>query len=195
MIVTALAARWLFTAVFAAAGLGAALPRRGPAGTARPMDRISAIFCAAMGAALTAMTWRPEPAAATWPQAALFGCAALGFGLTSLADHGRAWRPNAPALLHALMAGTMIWMLTAMPAMTGMTSPGPARGAMPPMPRAATPVPVLVISILLAVSCAAASLPWLARALGPGRRVKDPVSASQAAMNAGMAAMLLATLG
>jgi hypothetical protein len=46
--ITALAARWLFTAVFAAAGLGAALPRPGPAGTARPADQISAVFCAAM---------------------------------------------------------------------------------------------------------------------------------------------------
>jgi hypothetical protein len=35
--VTALAARWLFTAVFAAAGLGAALPRRGRAGGLRPV--------------------------------------------------------------------------------------------------------------------------------------------------------------
>ena len=193
--ITALAARWLFTAVFAAAGLGAALPRRGPAGAARRADQISAVFCAAMCAALTAMTWRPEPAAATWLQAALFGCAALGFGLTSRAGHGRVRRPSLPALLHALMAGTMIWMLTAMPAMTGMKSPGSARGAMAPMLRAATPVPVLVVSIVLAVLCAAASFPWLARAIGPGRRVKDPVSASQAAVSAGMAAMLLATPG
>jgi hypothetical protein len=195
VIITALAARWLFTAVFASAGLGAARPRRGPARAARPADRISAVLCATMCAALTAVTWRPEPAAATWPQAALFGCAALGFGLTSLAGYGRARRPSLPALLHALMAGIMIWMLTAMPAMTGMTSPGSARGAMAPMPRAATPVPVLAVSIFLAVSCAAASFPWLARAIGPGPRVKDPVSASQAAMSAGMAAMLLATLG
>jgi hypothetical protein len=49
---------------------------------------------------------------------------------------------------------------------------------------------VLTVDILLAVSCAAASIPWLARAIGPGRRVTDPVSASQATMSAGMAAML-----
>lgn len=132
---------------------------------------------------------------ATRLQAALFGCAALGFGLTSRAGHGRVREPGLPALLHALMASTMIWMLTVMPAMTGMTSPGSARGAMAPMPRAATAVPVLVISIFLAVSCAAACFPWLARAIGPGSQVKDPVSASQPAMSAGMAAMLLATLG
>ena len=30
------------------------------------------VLCAAMCAALTAMTWRPEPAAATWMQVALF---------------------------------------------------------------------------------------------------------------------------
>ena len=88
----------------------------------------------------------------------------------------------------------MIWMLTAMSAITGMPPAGSARGAMAPMSRAATPAPVLVVSILLAVSCAAASIPWLARAIGSGPRVKDPVSASQAAMSAGMAAMLFATL-
>ena len=89
------------------------------------------------------------------------------------------------------MAGAMIWMLTAMPSVPGMPS---ARAAMAPMSRAATPAQVLVVSILPAVSCAAACIPWLARAIGPGLRVKDPVSASQAAMSAGMAAMLFATL-
>ena len=189
-----LAARWLLTAVFAAAGLTAALPRREPAGSAQPADRVPAVFCGAMCAALIAMTWRSEPAAATWLQAALFGCAALWLGLASLAGSGRVRRPSLPALLHTLMAGAMIWMLTAMPAVTRMPSAGPARGAMAPMSWAATPAPVLIVSILLAMSCAAASIPWLARAIGPGPRVKDPVSASQAAMSAGMAAMLFATL-
>ena len=64
-----------------------------------------------------------------------------------------------------------------------------ARGAMAPISQAATPVPVLVVSILLAVSCAAASFPRLA-GLGPDLGSKDPVSASQAAM----VAMLSATL-
>ena len=191
--ITAVAARWLLTAVFAAAGLRAALPRREPAGSAQPADRVPAVFCGAMCAALTAMTWRSEPAAATWLQAALFGCAALWFGLASLAGSGRVRRPSQPALLHTLMAAAMIWMLTAMPAFTGMPPARPARGAMAPMSRAAMPAPVLVVSILLAVSCAAASIPWLARAIGPGPRMKDPVSASQAAMSAGMAAMLFAT--
>jgi len=50
------------------------------------------------------MTWRPEPAAATWLQAALFGCPALGFGPTSLAGYVRVRRPSPPALLHALVA-------------------------------------------------------------------------------------------
>ena len=88
----------------------------------------------------------------------------------------------------------MIWMLTAMPAETGMPTTGAARGAMAPMSRAAMPAPVPVVSILLAVSCAAPSIPWLARATGAGRRVRAPASASQAAMSAGMAAMLFATL-
>jgi hypothetical protein len=192
--IAGLAARWLLTAVFAAAGLTAALPRRVPAGSAQPADRVSAVFCGAMCAALIVMTWRSEPAAATWLQAALFGCAALWFGLASLPGSGLARRPGLPALRHALMAGAMTWMLTAMPAATGMPPAGSARGAVAPMPGAATPASVLVVSILLAVSCAAASIPWLARAIGPGPPVKDPVSASQAAMSAGMAAMLFAAL-
>jgi hypothetical protein len=53
---------------------------------------------------------------------------------------------------------------------------------------------VPVVSILLAVCCAAASIPWLAQGIGPGPRLKDPVSAGQAAMSAAMAAMLFATL-
>ena len=60
--------------------------------------------------------------------------------------------------------------------------------------RVAKPGAMLVVSILLAVPCAAASIPWLTRAIRPGPRVKSPVSASQAAMSAGMAAMLFATL-
>ena len=110
--ITALAARWVLTAVFAAASLTATLPWRAPAESAQLAERVSAVFC----------------------------------------------------------------------------------GAMASMSRAATPAPVLAVSILFAVSCAAASMSWLARAIGPGRRVTDPVSASRAAMSAGMAAMLFATL-
>ncbi len=118
-----LAARWLLTAVFAAAGLTAALPRRGPADAA---GRVPAVFCAAMCAALIAMTWWSEPAAAAWAQAPVFGCAALWFWLASPAGTGRAARTGLPAVLHTLMAGAMIWMLTAMPASPGMP---PARAA------------------------------------------------------------------
>src|SRR5712691_128321 len=141
--ITAVAARWLLTAVFAAAGLRAALPRRVPAGSAQPADRVPAVFCAAMCPALIAMTWRSEPAAATWLQAALFGCTALWSGLASLPGSGRARRPGLPALRHALMAGAMTWMLTVVPAVTGMPSAGSARAAVAPMSRAATPAPVL----------------------------------------------------
>ena len=192
--ITELAARWALTAVFAAAGLTAALPQRAPAGPARSAERVSNVSCSAMCAALIAMTWRSEPAAATRLQVALFGCAALWFGLTSLAGFGQGRRPSLPALFHTLMAGVMIWMLAAMLAGTGMPAAGAARGAMAPIPRAATPAPVLVISILLAPSCAAASIPWLARTIAPAHRAKDPGAASQAAMSAGMAAMLFATL-
>ena len=70
------AARWLLTAVFATAGLGAP-PARGRPGTARAEDRVSDAFHVLMCAALTAMTWRSEPAPALWLQTALFGCAAI----------------------------------------------------------------------------------------------------------------------
>jgi Domain of unknown function (DUF5134) len=185
--ITAPTARWLLTAVFAAAGLAAALPRRGPADAA---GREPAVSCVLMCAALTAMTWWSEPAAA-WIQAAAFGGAALWSGL---ANSGRGRRPGLSAVLHGLMAGAMIWMLTALPAVAAMPPDGSADGAMASVSRPATPAPVLAVSILLAVSCAAACIPWLARAIGPGPRVKDPVSAGQAAMSAGMAAMLFATL-
>jgi hypothetical protein len=46
--ITALAARWLLTEVFAAAGLTAALPRRGPAGTVDAAGRVPAVFSVAM---------------------------------------------------------------------------------------------------------------------------------------------------
>ena len=123
--ITAVAARWLLTVVFAAAGLGAALPRRGHHGAADAAGPVPVVSCVVMCAALTAMTWRSEPAAAAWAQAAVFGCAALWSALDGLAGPGRTRRPGLPAALHMLMASAMIWMLTAMPAAAGMR---PARG-------------------------------------------------------------------
>lgn len=188
-----LEARWLLTAVFAAAGLAAVLPQPGRAGDARPADRVSAALCLVMCAALIAMTWRSEPAAAAWFQAALFGCAALWFVLATLPGSGRPPRLGLTGLHQALTAGAMIWMLTAMPC--GATpSPSPGHGAMAAMPGAGMPTPDLAISILFAAYCAVAALSLLAQAIGPGPRVKDPAAASQATMNAGMAAMLLAML-
>ena len=98
VMIEGLAARWLLTVVFAAAGpverdaRWAALPRE-DAARQPSAGRASAVFCGVMCAALIAMTWRPEPAAATWLQAALFGSAALWFGLASLAGSGRVRRP------------------------------------------------------------------------------------------------------
>jgi hypothetical protein len=87
----------------------------------------------------------------------------------------------------------MIWMLTAMPGGTT-PSPSPGHGAMAAMPGGATPTPDLAISILFAAYCAVAALSLLVQAIGPGSRVKVTAAASQATMNAGMAAMLLAML-
>ena len=194
MTITPLPAQWLFTVVFAAAALGVALPRRGGVGAALVAGRAPTVFCLAMCGSLIGMVWLSEPASAARIQVAVFGCAALWFGLASLASPGRG-RPALPALLHALMAVAMIWMLTAMPTVTGMMSAETGGGAMAPMPRSAAPAPV-VVSVLLAVSCAAAAFWWLTGTIGRGlgSRVKGPVPASHAAMSAGMAAMLLAML-
>jgi hypothetical protein len=146
-----------------------------------------------MCAALIVMTWRSEPAAAAWLQAALFGCAALWFVLASLLDTGLPRRPGLAGLHYALTAGSMTWMLTAMRG-AALPSPGPGHGAMATMPGAGMPTLDLAVSILLAAYCAVAALPLLWQATGAGSRVTDPHAASQATMSAGMAAMLLAML-
>jgi hypothetical protein len=53
---------------------------------------------------------------------------------------------------------------------------------------------VLAVSVLLTAYFGLATIPWLMQAVGPGLRVTDRVAASHAAMNAGMAALLLAML-
>ena len=186
--VALLASRWLLTGLFAAAGLAAALPRR-LAGTARPADRA---FCGAMCAALIAMMWWSEPAVAAWLQAAVFGCAGMWLALAHRRGFGPTRLPGPAGLHHALMAGTMIWMLTAIPGTTAMPAPRHDHHAMAAMPQAGVPGPVLAVSILAAGYCVAASIPWLRRAIGPGPRLTDPAAAGQAAMSAGMAALLIA---
>jgi len=69
--ITALAARWLLTVVFAAAGPAAAPSWRGPAAAADAAGRQPAVSCVVMCAALTAMTWWSEPAGGT---AGIAGC-------------------------------------------------------------------------------------------------------------------------
>lgn len=178
MMLGSAAERLLFTCVFAAAALGAALPL---ARRSRLANRAGAGFCLAMCAALIAMSWLAEPAGAVWPQVAVFGGAAFCLVLSG---------PVRVGLHHAVMAAAMAWMLTALPAsgqMRGMA--GPASMAGPPS------VPVLAVSGLVAACCVATSIPWVPRAIGgPGLRLTDPGAASQAAMSVGMAAMLIAML-
>lgn len=191
--VTALAARWLLTAIFAVAGLGS-LPVLRRAGTAPKGDRVSDVFHVLMGAALVAMTWRSEPALALWLQTALFGCAVIWFGLASVSATARARPTSLPGAHHALMAGAMIWMITAIPADMRMAPAGTARAAMPAMSHPSMPAAVLAVSVLLAAYFALAAIPWFIRAIGPGRHVNGTAAAGHAAMSAGMAAMLLAML-
>jgi hypothetical protein len=81
-------------------------------------------------------------------------------------------------------------MLTAVPGAAGVRPPGHGHGAMAAMSGTALPVPVLTVSGLVAACCAAASIPWPARAIDPGLRVKDPAAAGHVVTSAGMAAML-----
>ena len=88
----------------------------------------------------------------------------------------------------------MVALLAARWLLTGVPAPSHDHGAMAAMPPAGVPGPVLAVSILAAGYCAAASIPWLGRAIGSGRRLADPAAAGQAAMSVGMAALLLAML-
>lgn len=192
--ITSPTARWLFTVVFAVAALGAVLPRRararaadgcGMTGAGDTAGQVPARFCLVMCGSLIAMTWWSEPSAAAVVQAALFGCAALGFGFAAVASPGPRGRHSLANSPQMLMAVAMIWMLTALSGATMPAAPGMPDG---------TPAPVLVVSIGLAVCCAATGCWWLARAVGPRTWVKDPAWAGHAVMSVGMAAMLLATL-
>jgi len=141
------------------------------------------------------MAWRAEPGIATWVQVAGFGCAALWFVLAGRNGSARFSLPAPADVHHALMAAAMIWMLTVLSGGIQMRSAMPGHGAMAGMSGvAALPLPVLAVTGLVAAYCAIASIPWLARAVGPGPRVTDPAAAGQAMMSAGMAAMLIAMM-
>ena len=187
-------ARWLLTAVFVAAALGTAVRWRRPAGLAGRADQPARVFCVVMCAALIAMTWWLEPAAVTWLQVAGFGCAALWFGLAGWGGLGRFRQPRLAGLHHALMGGAMIWMLVALSGVAVIRPPQGAMAGMAAMPSGGPPIPVLAVSALIAACCAAAALPFAARAVGPGGRVTDTAAAGQAVMSAGMAAMLIVML-
>jgi hypothetical protein len=186
MMIGSPAARWLLTAAFAVATLAALQPAR------RWADPPAAVFCVAMCAALIAMTWVAESAAAGWAQAAGFGVAGLWFAL--------AGRTLPDRVYHVLMAAAMIWMLTVMSgvATTGSSMSGAemsgAEMSGAAMSGAAMSGPVRAVSGLVAACCIAAALPWLARAVGPRFRIADPGAAGNAVMSAGMAAMVLAML-
>jgi hypothetical protein len=172
MMIESAAARWLLTAVFAAA----ALPRRGPGGPVRRADRAAAVFCLVMCAALVAMTWRPEPAAAAWVEAAGFDCAALWFVLASRGSSGWFRRPGLTSLHLALMAAADdldahrgAWRGRDTAARAWSWRDGGHVRCRPGCP-------VLAVSGRVAACCAAASIPWPVPAIGPGLRVKDPAA-------------------
>src|SRR5262249_42953457 len=130
--------------------------------------RVPAVYCRPMCAALTAMTWPSKPAAATQPQAPLFGRAALWFGLTSPAGSGRGRPPTPPRPIphpdgrrHDLDAHGDARRY----GQAG--GPGQPTARWRPCPGAPTPAPVPAISIPPAVSRAAATLPRPGRAIAP----------------------------
>jgi hypothetical protein len=76
-----------------------------------------------MCAALIGMMWWSVPAVAAWLQAAVFGCAGMWPALAHRRGVGPLRLPGPAGLHHALMAGAMIWMLTAIPGTTAMPAP------------------------------------------------------------------------
>jgi hypothetical protein len=130
---------------------------------------------------------------------ALLGCAVIWFPLAGPGQMAPFRARSLPGVHHALMAGAMIWMITAMPADMRMAHAGPARAAMPAMshpsmPHPSMPAAVQAVSVLLAAYFALAAIPWFVWACGPRRRVNGRAAACHAAMSAGMAVMLLAML-
>jgi hypothetical protein len=69
----------------------------------------------------------------------VFGCAGMWLVLAHRRGFGPIRLPRPAGLHHALMAGAMIWMLTAIPGMTAMPAPRHDHGAMAAMPRAGVP--------------------------------------------------------
>jgi hypothetical protein len=134
-----------------------------------------------------------EPGAAAWFQVVLFGCAALWLRRGSLGGSSQARRPWLPALLHTLMAGAIIWCSPQYLPLPGRRQPARPRrdgGHVPgrhtrPRARRQHPARGVLRGRIHPVAGARHR---------PGPQVKDPVSASQAAMSAGMAAMLFAML-
>lgn len=184
-----LTVRWALTAVFAAAAAGL-LPARGRAGAYRPSAALHLLMCAA----LIVMTWRSRLALPLWFQVAAFGCPVIWFELAGLTGSGRQRTRVLSSLHHTLMAGAMIWMITAMPRAMRM---GPAtnsavRSVMPAKPGLLVPA----VSALLAAYFALAAVPWMVTAFSNGRDMAGAAraAAGHAAMSAGMAAMLLAML-
>ena len=177
------------------------LPGQGDAGTDRalsgrgrtdPGSGVSAALHVLMCAAVIVLTWRSRLALPLWFQVAAFGCPVIWFGLGGLSGSARLRAGALSGLHHAVMAASMIWMITAMPeAMRMGPAAAPGRSATPAMSGATISPAVLAVSAVLVAYFALAAVPWTVRALSSARNVAGPAAAGRAAMSAGMAAMLL----
>jgi uncharacterized protein DUF5134 len=69
----------------------------------------------------------------------VFGCAAVRFALARPGATARRGPVSLPGAHHALMAGAMTWMITAMQAAMPMAGPGHASDPIPPTPAPVVP--------------------------------------------------------
>lgn len=182
----------LLTVVFAATGgyslLRWASLRAGVAG--HHGDRVAELSHLVMSAAMIAMVWAYGGPIGNAAQIVLFTVLA-GYFLTRL-PVGRPTRPGgcpAPGF-HLLMCGSMVWMVAAMPLLTGGLAMDSAGGHMHDMPMGgadaagqdgqpppATPAWAVVVTVVLSVALLAAAGYWLRRAMGTPARPEVPVGA------------------
>jgi hypothetical protein len=139
---------------------------------------------------LIVMTWRSGPVL-PWLQAAVFGCAVLWFGLAALGRAAGARARRAAGRHDALMAGAMIWMIFAMPTAMPMAA---SHGGMPAMSRPATPPRCSWSAPCSRPTSDSRPSRGSCAPPAPGRGCVTGAAAGRAAMNTGMAMLLLAML-
>jgi hypothetical protein len=170
--------RWLLTVVFGAATVWSASGRwvSRPGDPATGTDRISDLLHALLGIAMIVMVWPWGMAVPAGPQIVVFALATIWFlrlALVPPRSGAAIVRPRwSLSLHHAVMAGTMLWLVATIPAVPSVLTVGmrshpqhqmPAMGGTGPGVR-------VVVGVVLAGYFLLAALACGQTATGPGRR-------------------------